>query len=89
MLTILVVPGRFGRKRRRAKIVIPKKEAYLLRNRNAHITDYKELQGKYLDAETQEKHMAILMNDIGEDMEPTVEVVGGIAYHLVATYRSL
>ena len=39
--------------------------------------DYKALQGKYLDAETQEKHTAILLNDIGEDLEPTVEVVGG------------
>ena len=62
---------------RRAEVVIPKKEAYLLRNRQAHIKDYKELQGKYLDAETQEKHTAILLNDIGEDLEPTVEVVGG------------
>lgn len=62
---------------RRAEVVISEKEAYLLRNRSAHITDYKELQGKYLDAETQEKHKAILLGDIGEDLEPTVEVVGG------------
>lgn len=61
----------------RAEVVIPQKEAYLLRNRSAHITDYKQLQGQYLDAETQEKHTAILLNDIGEDLEPTVEVVGG------------
>lgn len=60
-----------------AEVVIPQKEAYLLRNRSAHITDYKQLQGQYLDAETQEKHTAILLNDIGEDLEPTVEVVGG------------
>ncbi len=62
---------------RRAEVVIPQKEAYLLRNRSAHITDYKRLQGKFLDLETQEKHTAILLNDIGEDLEPTVEVVGG------------
>ena len=30
-----------------------------------------------MDAETQEKHTAMLLNDIGEDLEPTVEVVGG------------
>ncbi|MFF2455297.1 MBL fold metallo-hydrolase [Peribacillus simplex] len=60
-----------------AEVVIPQKEAYLLRNRSAHITDYKQLQGQYLDVETQEKHTAILLNDIGEDLEPTVEVVGG------------
>jgi glyoxylase-like metal-dependent hydrolase (beta-lactamase superfamily II) len=62
---------------RRAKVVIPKKEARLLRDRSAHIVDYKELQGKHVDVETQEKHIAILTNDIGEGMEPTVEVVDG------------
>ncbi|WP_203247371.1 MBL fold metallo-hydrolase [Sporosarcina beigongshangi] len=61
----------------RAEVVIPQKEAYLLRNRSAHLTDYKQLQGKYVDAEIQEKHVAMLMNDIGEDLVPTVEVVGG------------
>ncbi|WP_061463099.1 MBL fold metallo-hydrolase [Peribacillus simplex] len=60
-----------------AEVVIPQKEAYLLRNRSAHITDYKQLQGQYLDVETQEKHTAILLNDIGEGLKPTVEVVGG------------
>ncbi|KWW11027.1 hypothetical protein AS888_11520 [Peribacillus simplex] len=59
----------------RAKVVIPKKEAYLLRDRTKHITDYNRLQGKYLDPEIQEKHAAILMNDIGGNLEPTVEVV--------------
>lgn len=61
----------------RAEIVIPQKEAYLLRDRSAHITDYKGLQGKYLDSKAQEKHTSILMNDIGGDLEPTVEVVDG------------
>jgi len=60
-----------------AKVVIPKKEARLLRNRSAHIDDYKELQGKYVDLEIQEKHIAILTNDIGEGMEPALEVVDG------------
>lgn len=60
-----------------AKVVIPKKEARLLRDRSAHIVDYQELQGKYVDLEMQEKHKDILTNDIGEGMEPTVEVVDG------------
>lgn len=61
----------------RAEIVIPQKEAYLLRDRSEHITDYKGLQGKYLDSKAQEKHTSILMNDIGGNLEPTVEVVDG------------
>lgn len=61
----------------RADIVIPQKEAYLLRDRCEHIADYKRLQGRYLDPEIQEKHTAILMNDIGGDLEPTVEVTDG------------
>ena len=60
-----------------AKVVIPKKEARLLRNRSAHFEDYKELQGKYVDKTIQEKHITILTNDIGEGMEPDLEVVGG------------
>lgn len=67
----------WGKTGGRAEIVIPQKEAYLLRDRRAHIIDYKGLQGKYLDSETQEKHTAILMNDIGGDLEPTVEVGDG------------
>lgn len=61
----------------RAKVVIPKKEARLLRDRNEHLKDYEELQGKYLTPEIQEKHKAILLNDIGEGFEPAVEVVDG------------
>lgn len=60
-----------------AKVVIPKKEARLLRDRSAHIDDYKELQGKYVNKDIQEKHIAILTNDIGEGMVPAVEVVDG------------
>lgn len=62
---------------RQAEVVIPKKEAYLLRNRKAHITDYENLQGKYLNEETRTKHIAILINDIGEEIKPTVEVTDG------------
>ncbi|TBL76556.1 MBL fold metallo-hydrolase [Paenibacillus thalictri] len=62
---------------RRAEIVIPKIDAELLRNRNTHITDYKQLQGKYLAPDIQEKHIAMLLHDIGEDLEPTIEVAGG------------
>ncbi|WP_087974623.1 MBL fold metallo-hydrolase [Oceanobacillus rekensis] len=60
-----------------AEVVIPRKEAYLLRDRSAQITDYKQLQGQYLDAEIQGKHKAILLNDIGADLEPTLEVFEG------------
>ena len=61
----------------RAEVVIPRKEAYLLRDRHRHLIDHKNLQGKYLDQETQQQHESILLNDIGEDLEPTVEVVDG------------
>lgn len=62
---------------RRAKVVIPRQEAYLLRNRSAHLADYKQLQGRYVDAEMQAKHAAMLLGDIGEDLEPTMEVAHG------------
>lgn len=63
---------------RRAKVVIPKKEARLLRDRNEHIVDYKALQGKYItDPAIQEKHIGMLITDIGENIEPTLEVVDG------------
>ncbi|MFS0824556.1 MBL fold metallo-hydrolase [Bacillus sp. 1P02SD] len=61
----------------RAEVVIPKKDADLLRNRTTHITDYKQLQGKYVDQELHEKHISMMLNDIGEDLEPTLEVVDG------------
>lgn len=61
----------------RAKVVIPKKEAYLLRDREAHLMDYEQLQGKFLDAKTQERHKGILLRDIGEGLNPTIEVVDG------------
>ncbi|SDH47752.1 Glyoxylase, beta-lactamase superfamily II [Planococcus glaciei] len=61
----------------RAEIVIPKKEARLLRDRNEHVVDYEGLQGKYVAPEIQEKHKAILVNDIGEGIEPSMEVVEG------------
>ena len=56
---------------RRAEVVIPKKEAYLLRDRNAHITDYKAASRKILRMPKRRKSIsAILLNDIGEDLEP-------------------
>ncbi|MCM3726494.1 MBL fold metallo-hydrolase [Neobacillus cucumis] len=68
---------------RRAKVVIPKKEARLLRDRNEHIVDYKALQGKYItDSVIQEKHIAMLTSDIGENIEPSLEVVEGDSIHL-------
>ncbi|WP_249871692.1 MBL fold metallo-hydrolase [Oceanobacillus saliphilus] len=62
---------------RKAKVVIPKKEAELLRNKNKHLDDYDQLQGKYVDASYQEMHKNILMNDIGEGIEPADEVSDG------------
>ncbi|MFJ8065474.1 MBL fold metallo-hydrolase [Psychrobacillus sp. NPDC096426] len=63
---------------RRAKVVIPKKEARLLRDRNEQIVDYKALQGKYItDAVIQEKHIAMLTADIGDNIEPELEVKDG------------
>ena len=68
---------------RKAKVVIPKKEARLLRDRNEHIVDYKALQGKYIKApEIQEKHITMLTTDIGPSIEPDLEVVDGDSIHL-------
>ncbi|WP_203557140.1 MBL fold metallo-hydrolase [Bacillus sp. B15-48] len=68
---------------RQAKVVIPKKEARLLRNRNEQIVDYKTLQGQYIiDSAIQEKHIAMLTTDIGGDLEPDLEVVEGDSIHL-------
>ena len=64
-------------------MVIPKKEARLLRDRNEHIVDYKALQGKYIKApEIQEKHITMLTTDIGPSIEPDLEVVDGDSIHL-------
>ncbi|QCR32114.1 MBL fold metallo-hydrolase [Lysinibacillus sp. SGAir0095] len=63
---------------RRAKVVISKKEARLLRDRNEHIVDYKALQGKYIkDPAIQIKHIEMLKTDIGANIEPDLEVVEG------------
>lgn len=67
---------------RRAKVVIPKKEAYLLRDREQHLIDYDKLQARFVDEKTQERHRAILLHDIGESIEPTLEVVDGDKIHL-------
>jgi hydroxyacylglutathione hydrolase len=68
---------------RKAKVVIPKKEARLLRDKNEQIVDYKALQGKYItDPEIQEKHITMLTADIGGTIEPDLEVVDGDSIHL-------
>ena len=70
---------------RNAKVVIPKKEARLLRDKNEQIVDYKSLQGKYItDPAIQEKHIAMLTEDIGGNIEPNLEVVEGDSIHLGA-----
>jgi glyoxylase-like metal-dependent hydrolase (beta-lactamase superfamily II) len=70
---------------RNAKVVIPKKEARLLRDKNEQIVDYKSLQGKYItDPAIQEKHIAMLTADIGGNIEPNLEVVEGDSIHLGA-----
>ncbi|MEH7010939.1 MBL fold metallo-hydrolase [Neobacillus niacini] len=68
---------------RQAKVVIPKKEARLLRDKNEQIVDYKSLQGKYItDPAIQEKHITMLTSDIGGTIEPNLEVVDGDSIHL-------
>ncbi|MEH7177594.1 MBL fold metallo-hydrolase [Neobacillus vireti] len=68
---------------RQAKVVIPKKEARLLRDMNEQIVDYKLLQGKYItDPTIQEKHIAMLTTDIGGTIEPDLEVAEGDSIHL-------
>lgn len=62
---------------KQAKVVIPKREAYLLKDREAHIRDYEALQGPYLDEETKERHREVLLRDIGDNIEPSLEVVDG------------
>lgn len=67
---------------KKAKVAIPQEEAELLRNRELHLRDYENLQGKYLPKEVQEKHKAILMNDIGDNLEPELELKGGEVFDL-------
>jgi hydroxyacylglutathione hydrolase len=68
---------------RNAKVVIPKKEARLLRDKNEQIVDYKLLQGKYItDSAIQEKHITMLTTDIGGTIEPNLEVVDGDSIQL-------
>jgi hydroxyacylglutathione hydrolase len=68
---------------RNAKVVIPKKEARLLRDKYEQIVDYKSLQGKYItDSAIQEKHISMLTADIGGTIEPDLEVVDGDSIHL-------
>ncbi|WP_066074535.1 MBL fold metallo-hydrolase [Neobacillus soli] len=68
---------------RNAKVVIPKKEARLLRDKNEQIVDYKSLQGKYItDPAIQEKHITMLTTDISGTTEPDLEVVEGDSIHL-------
>jgi hydroxyacylglutathione hydrolase len=68
---------------RNAKVVIPKREARLLRDKNEQIVDYKSLQGKYItDSAIQEKHISMLTTDIGGTIEPDLEIVDGDSIHL-------
>lgn len=63
---------------RKAKVAIPRKEARLLRDRDEQIVDYHALQGQYInDSSIREKHIQMLKNDIGENLEPTLEVADG------------
>ena len=62
---------------KQAKVVISKKEAYLLKDRAKHLDDYKVLQGKYLSDEVQQKHRDILMQDIGDNIPTVIEVEHG------------
>ncbi|MED1605078.1 MBL fold metallo-hydrolase [Cytobacillus kochii] len=62
---------------RMAKVVIPQTEAYLLRDKESHLRDYEQLQGDFIDEETQKVHKSILMNDIGQGFEPSIEAVDG------------
>ena len=50
---------------------------------NEQIVDYKSLQGKYItDPAIQEKHIAMLINDIGGRSNRTWRLLTAIAIHL-------
>jgi hydroxyacylglutathione hydrolase len=73
---------------RQAKVVIPQKEARLLRDKNEQIVDYKSLQGKYItDPAIQDKHIKMLTSDIGNTIEPDMEVVEGDSIYLGSGIR--
>ncbi|MFJ5716022.1 MBL fold metallo-hydrolase [Neobacillus sp. NPDC093127] len=73
---------------RRAKVVIPKKEARLLRDKNEQIVDYKALQGKYItNPAIQEKHITMLTTDISGTIEPDLVVVEGDSIYLGGEIR--
>ena len=79
---------RYGRKQgRRAKVVIPKKEAYLLRDRNAHIVDYKDFKENTLGSGDARKAYCHVNNDIGGRLNQTLRLWTAITYHLVVTYQ--
>lgn len=61
----------------KAKIVIPQKEAYLLKDRQQHLVDYEALQAPFVSQETQARHRQMLLADIGPSLVPDYEVVEG------------
>jgi hydroxyacylglutathione hydrolase len=61
----------------RAEVAIPQAEAVLLRDRLAHLSNHDHLQGHYLEQAMLDQQKGILMEVIGNEMEPTREFVGG------------
>ena len=62
---------------RQAKVVIPKKDAYLLKDRKKHIDDYLALQGQFFEEEKQQEHINMLLSDIGDSIVDVIEVEEG------------
>ncbi|MEH7253291.1 MBL fold metallo-hydrolase [Neobacillus niacini] len=62
---------------RNAEVVIHQKEAVLLRERQAHVKSHEQLQGLYLDPSILTQQTGILMEVIGDEIEPTRELAGG------------
>lgn len=70
---------------KQAKVVIPQKEAYLLKDKNEHIRDYEALQGPFLDEEVRARHKAMLLQDIGDNILQPLEVVDGDQIEITPT----
>lgn len=70
-----------------ANVVIPQKEAYLLKNRQQHLVDYEALQAPFVSHEIQERHRQMLLADIGPSLMPDYEVVEGDVFTIDDTVQ--
>lgn len=62
---------------RRAQVVIHEADAPMLRSRSAHVRDYRERRGRYLDNEGEARQVTVTRAAISGEMEPAMVLHGG------------